>query len=256
MDKSVYHLFSPTPRELMREMSTDRPDATESPRTVDAGHLQLEMSFIDFTREDEDGPRVDQYVVAPMNLKIGLLNNVDLQFVIDPFVRIENDDASDASGFGNTQVRLKINLWGNDEGNTAFALMPFVQLPTASDDEFGGTDHVQGGLIVPFAIDLPNEWSLGLMAELDIVRDDIDEGYGVEFIHTAAIGRTIVGDLAGYIEYIGIAPHQTGGTYTALIGGGFTYALSDDVQLDIGANFGISERADDFNVFSGISWRI
>src|SRR5687767_2381830 len=56
-DKSGYHLFDPTPRALMREMSTDRPDTTESPRTVDAGHFQLEMSFVDFTREDEDGVR-------------------------------------------------------------------------------------------------------------------------------------------------------------------------------------------------------
>jgi hypothetical protein len=41
-DKSGYHLFRPTPRELMRELSTDRPDQTESAYTVDAGHVQLE----------------------------------------------------------------------------------------------------------------------------------------------------------------------------------------------------------------------
>jgi hypothetical protein len=39
-DKSAFSLFNPTPRELMREMSTDRPDTTESPYTVDAGHFQ------------------------------------------------------------------------------------------------------------------------------------------------------------------------------------------------------------------------
>ena len=37
-DKRHYHLFNPTPRELLREMSTDRPDVTESAFTVDAGH--------------------------------------------------------------------------------------------------------------------------------------------------------------------------------------------------------------------------
>src|SRR5688572_5942243 len=41
--KSHYHLFNPTPRAQMREMSTDRPDQTESPYTVDAGHVQVEM---------------------------------------------------------------------------------------------------------------------------------------------------------------------------------------------------------------------
>ena len=42
-DKSVYHLFHPTPFALMRELNTDRPDKTESPFTVDAGHYQIEL---------------------------------------------------------------------------------------------------------------------------------------------------------------------------------------------------------------------
>src|SRR5258707_15821817 len=43
VDKSGYTLFNPTPREYMRAFTTDRPDLTESPFTVDAGHFQLEM---------------------------------------------------------------------------------------------------------------------------------------------------------------------------------------------------------------------
>ena len=39
-DKSVYHLFNPVPREYLRGMNTDRPDQTESPYTVDAGHFR------------------------------------------------------------------------------------------------------------------------------------------------------------------------------------------------------------------------
>ena len=35
--KSSYSLFQSTPRDMMRDMSTDRPDLTESPITVDAG---------------------------------------------------------------------------------------------------------------------------------------------------------------------------------------------------------------------------
>ena len=57
-DKSTYNLFNPTPRELMREMSTDRPDQTESPYTVDAGHFQMEMDFVKATFDrDKSGGR-------------------------------------------------------------------------------------------------------------------------------------------------------------------------------------------------------
>ena len=37
-DKSSYNLFNPVPENLMRDLSPDRPDVTESPFTVDAGH--------------------------------------------------------------------------------------------------------------------------------------------------------------------------------------------------------------------------
>jgi hypothetical protein len=253
-DKSAFNLFNPTPRELMREFNTDRPDTTESPYTVDAGHFQLEMSFIDFTRDDEHGSRTDQFAFAPANLKLGVLNNLDLQLLLEPFVRVEADDGDDASGFGVTQLRAKLNLWGNDGGDTAMALMPFVQLPTASDDALG-SDHVEGGLIVPLAISLPGDWSLGLMAEFDVVRDATDDGYGIEFVHTATLGHPIVAGLAGYVEYVGVAPCETGRTYLATVAGGLTYALGEDLQLDVGVNVGVSDRAEDLNVFTGISWR-
>src|SRR5688572_16907283 len=241
-DKLQFNLFNPTPRSQMREMSTDRPDTTESPYTVDAGHVQVELSFVDYTRDSSDDGDFESLSLLPTNFKVGLLNNADVQFVFEPYVREEFDD-EDVEGFGATQIRFKLNLWGNDGGDTALALMPFVQFPTA-DDDFGATDHVEGGLIVPLAISLPNEWNLGLMAEMDFVRDDADEDYGTQFVHTATVGHDIAGDLAGYVEYIGVASHDLNLGYVAVLGGGLTYGLSDDVQLDTGINVGLSDDAD------------
>jgi hypothetical protein len=252
VDKLHYTLFDPTPRALMREMSTDRPDTTESPYTVDAGHVQVEASFVDYTRDNDEGS-IEAFSVLPMNVKLGLTNQIDLQLAYEPYVHEKSENES-TDGFGVTQLRLKINLWGNDGGDTAFALMPFVQFPTA-DDEFGGTDKVEGGLILPLAISLPNEWSLGVMAELDAVRDAADEDYEFQFVHTATIGHAIVGELAGYIEYVGVVTTESDVDYIALVGGGLTYGVNENVQLDCGLNVGLSEDADDFNVFVGVSVR-
>jgi hypothetical protein len=72
-DKSDYNLFHPTPRELMREMSTDRPDTTESPYSVDAGHFQLEMSFLNYTHDrynpDRANTKIDTWNVTPLILR-------------------------------------------------------------------------------------------------------------------------------------------------------------------------------------------
>lgn len=261
-DKSGYTLFDPTPRELMREMSTDRPDTTESPYTVDAGRFQVEISLVDYTRNDDVGERTDRVSILPTNLKIGLLNNVDIQFVLTPYVRQQSNLDDDAKGFGDdTQIRLKINVWGNDvadpaPGATAMAVMPFVKFPTGAGDLTH--DHVEGGVILPLAVALPGGFGLGLMAEFDLVYNEAEEDYGIEFVHTATISYDIPGveNLGAFVEYIGIAPYDTGTTYQAACSAGLTYALSGDWVLDFGGTVGLSDDADDFTLFVGTSFRL
>ena len=72
-DKSGYNFLNPTPDEAMRELSPDRPDKTESPYTVDAGHFQLEMDFANYTQDDSKGVKTYAWNVAPVNVKVGSL---------------------------------------------------------------------------------------------------------------------------------------------------------------------------------------
>ncbi len=259
-DKSGYNLFNPTPRHLMRDLSADRPDVTESPITVDAGHVQLELSFLDYRRDDRnsDNTEFEAWTVGATNIKFGLLHNVDLQFVFDAYTDEDTFDeaagtTSSAQGFNDIQFRLKINLWGNDGGETAFAVMPFIQLPVGSDELT--SDHVEGGLIFPFGMELGDGWGLGLMAEIDWVYDQDDGNYDTDFVHTAVLGHEIIGPLGGYVEYVGIISGDGDSDYQSLIGTGLTYALSDDLVLDVGANFGLTKSAEDVNVFAGVTVR-
>ena len=89
-----------------------------------------------------------------------------------------------------------------------------------------------------------------------VVRDEANDDYGFTLLHTVSFGHDIVGPLAGYVEYIGEASHRTGAGYQASVGFGLTYGLSADVQLDGGANVGISRDADDVVLFAGMSFRL
>src|SRR6266699_3088151 len=75
-DKRGYNLFHPTPRDMMRELSADRPDKTDCPFTVDAGHFQVEMDFANLTYDAPNWERGkvkwENYQIAPMNLKLGV----------------------------------------------------------------------------------------------------------------------------------------------------------------------------------------
>src|SRR5580698_8340444 len=66
-DKSIYDLFNPVPENLMRDLSPDRPDVTESPFTVDAGHYQLEMDFANFTYDKAGGTTTKTWEVGDFN---------------------------------------------------------------------------------------------------------------------------------------------------------------------------------------------
>jgi hypothetical protein len=75
----------------MRDLSPDRPDVTESPYTVDAGHYQLEMDFANFTYDKTDGTTTKTWEVGDFNFKAGLLNNVDIQFVYDNYLNVHTE---------------------------------------------------------------------------------------------------------------------------------------------------------------------
>lgn len=252
-DKSAYTLFNPTPRNLLRELSADRPDTTESPVTVDAGHVQLEFSFVEWRKEGGD----EELAILPSNIKLGLTHNIDLQFILNPYLRSQAGDTD--AGHGDTQVRLKVNLWGNDGGEgffgeTALAVMPFVQFPTGAD-AFSNDDHVEWGVIVPLSMPLLADFGLTVMAEVDFVRDG-NGGYDTLFVHTASLGRDIHGPLAGYVEYVGVQPVDGDGDYQANVGLGLTYLVHDDLQLDGGVDIGLNSAADDLRLFLGMTLRL
>ena len=261
-DKSQYHIFNPTPRELMREMSTDRPDKTESPYTVDAGHYQVEMDILSYAYDRYNGlpanVSVESVAIAPMNLKVGLCNYADLQVVIETYnsVRVRNRSSREVNeqrGFGDIIPRLKMNLWGNDGGPTAFGLMPYVKLPTNQDDL--GNNSVEGGLIAPLAVSLPYDFGLGLMTQVDAVRDEDGDGYHPEFVNSITVSRDIIGDLAGFVEFFSSVSTEEGSEWVGTVDLGLTYGLTEDIQLDAGVYLGVTRSADDVNPFLGLSWR-
>lgn len=262
-DKSEFTLWHPTPRALLRELSTDRPDKTESPYTVDAGHVQIEADLVNYAYDrhnsDRDHTRTATLAIAPMNLKVGLCNRTDFQVIVPTYTTVRVRDTISRhtehdNGFGDLVTRLKINVWGNDGGDTALGVMPFLTWPTSADGL--GTDSVEGGVIVPLAVKLPHDWNLGLMAELDFVRDEKGGGHHAEVISSATVSHAIVGELSGYVEFFNnLSTERHGTPWIATADCGLTYGLTPDIQLDCGVNIGVTRAADDVNPFVGVSFR-
>ncbi len=237
-----HHLLSPTPRSWMREMSTDRPDTTESPFTVDAGHVQVEMDAVS-AEHDQGSTEVG---VATTNLKLGLTTFADVQLIMQPYRR-----AGGITGIGDLTLRTKVNVWGNDGGGVAFAVMPFFSFPTATSGL--GTGHAEGGLILPLALQGPLDFDITTMLELDAAfRED---HYGTDLILTCSIGHDLLGALAGYVEVASSAPLDSPAQLELGLNGGLTLGIGQDVALDGGGRVGLTESAPDLALFVGGSAR-
>jgi hypothetical protein len=255
-DVSAYNLFDPKPNADLRELSTDRPDTTESPYTVDAGHFQLEWEMLSAGRDKNAGERTET-MSSSVNLKAGLTENIDAQLVLEPYTHVQTsaDGHSDTSeGFNDTELRLKINVWGNDGGDTAFAIMPFVRFPTHAS-VFGNDGKMEGGVILPLAFTLPGNWDSAFMLEFDAVRNEDNDGYALEAVQSITFGHDISGALGGFFEFVNIENNEGGVGNEAYFNAGLMYAIGNNGQLDAGFNAGISEEAEDARYFVGVSWR-
>ncbi len=244
-NKNQYTFYNPTPEKYQRDLSADRPDTTESPYTVDAGAVQLEMSFLDFSRKD----KTNTYTITPFNLKVGLNNYMDIQFVFSPYVF-----SGSVNGVGDSQIRLKINLWGNDKGRTAFGVMPFVKFPTARDNI--GNGKLETGLILPFAMELTKLINMGLMLQGNYTYDDSNKKYNTEMLHSITFGISLIKWLGMYIEYVGVSKSDSTSSYGMLLSGGLTFKLTDNFLLDAGTKIGLKGDVDDLNFFVGMTYRL
>ncbi len=232
-DKSGYTLFNPTTEALMRDLNTDRPDKTESPCTVDAGHYQIESDIFTFTHDHSTAngadSRVDLWSYAALNLKAGLCHWADFQLILLPYNTVRTDDrtartVTRQSGFGDTMLRLKVNLWGNDGGKTAFGVMPFIKLPSNQDGL--GNHTVEGSLIFPVFAELPYGWGLGAMTEFDWNQDGVGGGYHAEFGNSITFDHDIIGKLGGYVEFFSQVSTECGSAWIGTFDAGLEYQMT------------------------------
>jgi outer membrane putative beta-barrel porin/alpha-amylase len=260
-----YNLFNPTPAPLMRDFNTDRPSITEGPFTLDPGHVQTESDFVNFTQSkpDPDGTVTKTTQYGGTNVRLGVTNDLELNFVLQPYTTIRTRMVDPTSktwmaGIDTAQLRAKYNFFGNDTyknpGATAFGVIPFINIPTAHNGI--SQDHVDGGLIFPFALKITDKIDLSLMTEFDYIKNAMTSGYHVEYVNTGGLSYQLTDKLGTYIEVATRFGNESPfGGGIVLAGGGFTYKLADNLQVDIAMNVGLTRASDRINVLSGISRR-
>lgn len=236
-----------------REMTTDRPDTTETPFTVEPGLMQLEASVASWTRDRQGGTRTTEWEWAPFNLRIGVAKSLEAGIVITPHIhrseQVHGGAKTTSRGVGDTVLRGKVNFWGNDGGPTGFGLIADVKLPTAADGI--GNDRTELALSFPFSFEVGLGWDGAAMTVIERVYTDAGK-YEAAWTNTFSVARDLGRDTGCFLE---LASTAGDGRHVLLFNVGATHRLGATLQLDAGLNIGISKTAPDLGAFAGVSRR-
>lgn len=262
-DKSQYTLFNPTPKDQMRDFNTDRPTKSNVPYTVDAGHFQYEADLFIYSYDNTSTPDTNNtlWTVGNPTFKVGLLNNVDFEVNISFYNSIRSATVSTGAytitqGFGDTFTRFKWNLFGNEGGGPAMALIPYAKWPTAPMAPQGvGNGYIEGGLIAPLAVPLPGGFTTILMGEMDILKNPFDNNYHVNFPVLINVNRPIFENVTAYAEIY--ANWSTSPDVRNIYTLDFALAWQPrpNLQLDVGINIGLVSAALPYQIYMGIAQR-
>ena len=249
------------PASALRPLCTDRPTKSTSPCTVDAGHIQVESDLFNVTVDRGGGLTTVTWLATNPTIKLGLTDTLDGEVNLAPFVSVRTRDRSTGqvsriSGVGDLSLRLKWSLLGESGGAVAFALSPYVKLPTARVGV--GNGAVEGGLIAPVNLNLPAGWSLVIDPEVDVLKNATDDGRHLNASGLLSLSRGVSKTLTLSAELWTDRDFGPGAARTQVsadIGAAYSPAKAPNWQLDGGVNFGLNRQTPAAQAYLGVSRR-
>lgn len=257
-DSAHFSLFRPVPRARLRELQPDRPGITESPFTVDAGHLQVEMDalrLINGGTGNEDRRR--ELHAAYTMLKLGLSRRTDVQLEA-PLYTVAKQRPNGApdweerhAGFGDVTLRVKHNFVGDDhEGKFALALIGFARLPTGGPVGAGATEY---GLVLPVDVELSDKLNLEAQLESEVSYDREPDQRSLNLVPSIAFEYDFARKLGIITEAVARWNTQQR-RWQASVNVAPIIKVNDNLQLDFGTHLALN-RLSDHEYFVGFTVR-
>jgi hypothetical protein len=249
---------SPAPAQASEEspICTDRPTKANAVCTLPVGKWQLESSALSWSLTEAGGIETKVLTLGSSVLKLGVSARSDLQIGVAPYVRTQFDAGgakSHVSGFGDATVRYKHRLTA-DNAPVQVGVIPFVKLPTADRDI--GNGKVEGGLAVPIGIATGGPFTVVLGPELDLLADADGNGHHAALVNVANLSAPVAEGLTLYGELWTMTNFDPADTFTlASADTALAYAVTDDLQLDLGANFGLNRNTANLELYIGFGVR-
>ena len=250
-------LATPALADDLRPLCPDRPGKGTSPCTVDADHLEVEVDAFDMTSQHQNGVSTTVYDFAAPELRYGVSDDLEAAADFAPYIQARSRTGGvtqTASGIGDLTLHLKWMVTPYDNGPFAMALMPFVKIPTAPLTI--GNGALEGGFVAPLSYDLGGNWSLAASPEVDLLKNQADEGRHVAIANVFGLNRSFDGGISLGAELAGVGDFDPAGesqTWTFDIAA--AWQPDSATQWDTGFNFGLNRNTPDLQFYAGVTRR-
>jgi hypothetical protein len=127
-------------------------------------------------------------------IKLGITNWMDFEAALGGYQyatthsNLDGTFITNGHGWGDTFLKVKFNLLGNDGGTVALGIVPYLKVPATTPGISNG--QVEGGVIVPLQINLPKELTLNLTSEYDILKNANDDQRHSNFVNIVALSHS------------------------------------------------------------------
>ncbi|MBF9238513.1 transporter [Hymenobacter sp. BT683] len=257
-DSAHYSWRKPVPRNRLRELQPDRPGITESPFTVDAGHVQLELDGLRLRNSARGNPEQSrEWKVAYTMLKLGLSRRTDVHLELPMYTIAKQRPTGTRewqernAAFGDLTLRVKHNFLGDlQDGTFAMAAIGFVRLPSGGLTSSGRTEY---GLVVTSDAELSDNANLEFQLETDLDYDREAAAHCLRLMPSVALEYD-------FTERFGIitegvtqwTPRQQ--RWEASLNIAPLFKVTENMQLDAGTHVALNRRST-HEYFVGVTLR-
>lgn len=242
-----------------RDYCPSRPGLGTPACTIDPGKVSVETAVADWERDDRSDTRMDTVLVGDTVVRVGLSTTTEAIVGWTPYGHVrERDKASGVidrfSGVGDVTLGVKANLASPDGSGLAFAVLPYVTLPTGRVPV--GAGDWGAGVLAPLTYDLTDSVNLQFTPEVDAAVNESGDGRHLAYSGVAGVDvkLTEAVDVTAEIETLR-DEDPSGSTTQAFAALSLGWMAKDDLQLDVGAVAGLNHDTPDARVYAGVSRR-
>jgi hypothetical protein len=214
--------------------------------------LQIESGYT-YTYDNDGTDRTIRHSYPETLFRYGILANW-LELRIGSNFASERVNADRASGAEDLYLGLKIGLTAQDGLRPEMAIVPQMTVPSGA--RAFTADDVLPGINWLYGWDISDCLSTAGSSQWNRAIDGQSGRSFNEWAQSWTIGYSLAERLGAYTEWFAIIPADAEFARAQhYVDGGFTFSITDDIQWDIRAGWGVNAAAEDYFVGSGLVLR-